>query len=245
MSLATRLGASSLAFTGLGLTLCGQPDLWLRLTGLQTLMMGIYLIALSFDPNPHALRLLLRTRMLLLAAILVWWSLTPSSNWWLLSPLLEGTWLAITQCQHSPKTAHKPLITKGFTSTLHNLGLGIIPLGEGLGALLLASLYGPLALGVETLPEDLPSAALFGLHTLYLAWFWLVIVRARARRAMAATAWGRAGVALAFVVFTLTGIVTADAHLIYLAPLLVCSALWTGLELRFGPVSSLLFGRRA
>ncbi len=232
MKQSARCGAIGLVGLGLALVALGHGSVWERLLGLQTTMMGFYLLTLAGENN-RALQWALRGRLVLLVAELVWWALTSSSVWWLVWFGLEGLGLLFTPGVVRPaKPFQNPPNTRPFPGLLHNLGLGAIPLGEGIGALCFGALYGPLALGVTTMPKDLPAAALFGLHTLYLAFFWVVIVNTRAPRTMGATALGRVGVAVAFVGFHIAHIVQESARFWILAPLLVLSAIWTGLELR-------------
>jgi hypothetical protein len=232
-------GGLVLICSGLALAILGDGSVWERLLGLQIMMMGLY-TAVAARQSINALRLALRARLALTFAEVAWWALTPSSPWWLLAFGLEAAWLLSTpgvvrntgaEVRQEHTEPPVPSARNHFPSRLHNLMLGSIPLGEGIGALVFGALYGPIALGVETPDADLPAAALFGVHTLYLALFWGVLVWARDRKTMMATTLGRVGVAIAFVVFHLTGIVDDDARFIILAPLLVLSAAWTVVEL--------------
>jgi len=212
--------------TGTGLAQLFWPEagVWRRLLGLQLTMMGGYLAVLLHAGRADALRLLLRIRVGL-GLLEVGWCAASPEPWLLLLGALDLAALVFVLGDMGQPAAPSP----EMPSLPHNLLLGLIPWLEGSSCVAVAAAYGELA-GVPAQKGEL-WVTLFGLHTLYLAVFWVVCVRWRCLEGIGATLWGRLLVALAFVGFTLLGVVTDQARLFWLVLPLAFSSAWTAWEL--------------
>ena len=245
-------GCMVLSCVGMSIVVDYNAHFWDRLLGLQVMMMGGYLITFIGSLTPSlvpVLAHLFQVRLLLVIAEMIWIGIACSSLWWCITLLItlsiEYIWIlfiltrgyfnlfsgcfSFKSRETSKKTSKR--IWRG-TSRTHNFILGMIPLGEGIGILGFGTLYAPLVLGVNLFEQDDLSAGLFGLHTLYLAYFWMVTVTSKIRQVLIATVIGRIGVAIAFITFQWVGVVDYKAHLIWLAPLLIGSSIWTAIEVR-------------
>lgn len=225
----------------------------LRLTGVHTAAAGLYLATMAWEGRLRALRCVLLGRLFLVIAMaLALWAGSRNSIdldtaspqivapiWLYLLFVLEGASLlflarvarAPTRGSAEESAERLPVIT--MPSAIHNIALGLVPLGEAFGVLLLGPQYATRIFGMDPLADRI-DAWWFGLCSLYLVVLWTVIVRARARKTLIATLWGRVAVALAFLAFCAAGVGGERSRLMWLAPPLLLSSLWTHLELRPG-----------
>jgi hypothetical protein len=232
----------------LGLALVVLPGgIWRRLWGLQMAAMGWYFISLSCTQHSELKRFFVRTRWLLLGAQTLWgawqhlpvwlWALLGMESLWLLSVSMASlvTEGVVGKQGQTVAKEHPALVTSSGPSMpgwVHNLVLGMVPLSEGLGCVFAVQLYGPFGLGVPVSIGD-PYAIYFGMHALYLAAVWAATSLYRCPEVMSATMVGRLGVALAFGMFHVFGLVPPAAHFKWLVPLLVASVGWTFIEVNY------------
>lgn len=234
-------GAYAAALVAIGIWLMAAPchSPMLRLTGVHDTAMGLYLATLAAEGRRRPLTLVLRARVLLVICLGSALTLPGAAQVGqatrataFVALALEGAWLLATLWVARLATCPvKPFTDRPMPSRLHNVVLGALPLGEALGVCLLGTRYGPMLLGLHDSDASAVDAWWFGLCSLNLAVFWWIIVRTRARRTLAATLWGRVGVALAFVAFDAAGVGGDSSRLLWLSPMLLASAVWTGLEL--------------
>ena len=220
---------------GLGLLLSPNLSVWHRLLGLQVGLMGFYLWVLGQEECNFPFRSLIRFRFLIPLGYIALVCLRLAPLWLLILAFNDFLWIVwlLLMMRSSVMPNDNPLtdIPKHYDVWFlsHLVVLGLIPFIEGLGSIFFPDMYGRLMLGLSVEGDKLVPI-LFGLHSLYLAGFWLVVNRNLCEKAVRATAWGRVVVALAFVgipLFTRSGY-----RLIrFVLPLLV-SALWTSWELR-------------
>ena len=197
-----------------GLWLWSRPEFWSGLLGLQLLAMGYYLVVLSRSHDPASERLVLGLRLGWLAPLsaMVSWPLA----------LLEALLFRVVPAATS-RPAPEPASGR---VRWHNGLLGLFPLFEG-WLCMLAPEAAARWLFEAGPPADPTIAFLFGVHSFHLGLFWYLMVARQRWDVVRATAWGRLGVALAFVFMAVAGRAPSPQRMLLLAGLLCFSCVWT------------------
>lgn len=198
--------------------------------GLQIAMMGLYLGVLLRCMDAQTLRWALAGRALLLFGALGLWMYTQAVGLLVLAAI-ETLWCLLGLASLRKLDASKPSVcAMPSPSALHQIGLGIFPIVEGLACFLCLDLWSSLAFATQA-PNPDAWAKIFALQSCYLGAFWFLMLRHNRQEVIFATLIGRFLVACAFATFVLTGIVPSSSRYLLLATMLTLSSIWTWLEL--------------
>lgn len=206
-----------------GLLLFSHLEFWAGLLGLQLLAMGYYLVVVARTADPTTERLVLGLRLGWLApasSLVSWFLALTEALFWLGRPV--------------EATAPQPSRPTSRRADWHNGLLGLFPLFEG-SLCLLAPEQAARWLFAAPPPAHPTLAFLFGAHSLHLGLFWFLMVSRQRWDVLRATAWGRFGVALAFVFMATAGLAPSPERMLGLAGLLCFSCVWTVWSLDLSP----------